>query len=60
MARIFKLKAVAEGIENPSQLELLRDMNCDFGQGFHFAKPLHGEEILNMATSQRGGFSLSA
>jgi diguanylate cyclase (GGDEF)-like protein len=54
LARIFKLKAVAEGIENPSQLELLRDMNCDFGQGFHFAKPLHGEEILRMASSQAG------
>ncbi len=52
LARIFKLKAVAEGIENPSQLELLRDMNCDFGQGFHFAKPLHGEEILAMASAQ--------
>ena len=54
LARIFKLKAVAEGIENPSQLELLRDMNCDFGQGFHFAKPLLGEEILGMASAQAG------
>jgi diguanylate cyclase (GGDEF)-like protein len=62
LARIFKLKAVAEGIENPSQLELLRDMNCDFGQGFHFAKPLHGEEILSMASSQSsmGAFALAA
>jgi diguanylate cyclase len=59
LARIFKLKAVAEGIENPSQLELLRDMNCDFGQGFHFAEPLHGEEILSMASSQPGGRELA-
>ncbi len=59
LARIFKLKAVAEGIENPSQLELLRDMNCDFGQGFHFAKPLHGEEILAMASAQDGVAALA-
>jgi EAL domain-containing protein (putative c-di-GMP-specific phosphodiesterase class I) len=27
-------------------------MQCDFGQGFHFAKPLHPEEILAMATGR--------
>jgi diguanylate cyclase (GGDEF)-like protein/PAS domain S-box-containing protein len=61
LARIFKLKAVAEGIESDGQLELLRDMHCDFGQGFHFARPLPGEEILSMAASQAQirGFALS-
>jgi diguanylate cyclase (GGDEF)-like protein len=53
LARIFKLRAVAEGIEEPAQLERLRRIGCDFGQGFHFAKPLAGEEILAMATSER-------
>jgi diguanylate cyclase (GGDEF)-like protein/PAS domain S-box-containing protein len=52
LARIFRLKVVAEGIENPRQLELLRGMNCDFGQGFHFARPLRREEILEMAQDQ--------
>ena len=49
LARIFKLQAVAEGIETPTQLERLLGMHCDFGQGFHFAQPLLGEEILAMA-----------
>jgi diguanylate cyclase len=53
LARIFKLKAVAEGIENPQQLERLRRIGCDFGQGFHFSKPLAGEAILAMAASAR-------
>ncbi len=53
LARIFKLKAVAEGIEEAAQLERLRRIGCDFGQGFHFAKPLAGEEILAMAASER-------
>ncbi|MGA2319557.1 MAG: EAL domain-containing protein [Solirubrobacteraceae bacterium] len=52
LARIFNLKAVAEGIENPGQLARLQGINCDFGQGFHFAKPLLGAEILAMASSQ--------
>ncbi len=54
LARIFKLKAVAEGIENRGQVVRLRGINCEFGQGFHFAKPLLGEEILEMAVSQVG------
>ncbi|HLL92613.1 MAG TPA: EAL domain-containing protein [Solirubrobacteraceae bacterium] len=52
LARIFRLKAVAEGIENGGQLQRMQNINCDFGQGFHFAKPLAGEEILAMAASQ--------
>jgi diguanylate cyclase len=52
LAQIFELKAVAEGIENSSQLERLRAVNCDFGQGYHFAKPLAAEEILEMAAAQ--------
>jgi diguanylate cyclase (GGDEF)-like protein/PAS domain S-box-containing protein len=52
LARIFKLKAVAEGIENRGQLARLQDMNCDYGQGFHFARPLDGEDVLAMAIAQ--------
>jgi len=60
LARIFKLKAVAEGIENHGQLARLQGINCDFGQGFHFAKPLLGEEILEMAVSQVGARARAA
>ena len=53
LARIFNLKAVAEGVENPEQLSRLQGMHCDFGQGFHFARPLSAEEVLEMATQHR-------
>jgi len=59
LARIFKLKAVAEGIESPAQLQRVRGIACDFGQGFHFAKPLTGEEILAMATGQPSALALA-
>jgi diguanylate cyclase len=54
LARIFKLRPVAEGIENTDQLKRLQGVQCDFGQGFHFAKPLPAEEILAMAEAQPG------
>ncbi len=52
LAQIFNLKAVAEGIESGGQLEHLQGINCDFGQGFHFAKPLSSQQILAMASAQ--------
>jgi predicted signal transduction protein with EAL and GGDEF domain len=60
LARIFNLKAVAEGVENVEQLARLKGMNCDFGQGFHFARPLPAEEILDLVNEQRaaGGSAL--
>ncbi len=29
-------------------------MNCEFGPGFHFAKPLSEDEIMAMALAPRG------
>jgi len=52
VARIFNLKAVAEGIESDGQLEQLQGIHCDYGQGFHFAEPLQREEILELAREQ--------
>ena len=52
LARIFKLKAVAEGVETPGHVARLMDIECEYGQGFHFAKPLYGEEIMAMAEGE--------
>jgi diguanylate cyclase (GGDEF)-like protein len=36
---------VAEGIETSDQLAMLQSMECDFGQGYFFAKPLRVDEV---------------
>jgi EAL domain-containing protein (putative c-di-GMP-specific phosphodiesterase class I) len=36
MARSLNLKTVAEGIETEEQLNILRLLRCDMGQGFYF------------------------
>jgi len=38
-ARRLGLRAVAEGVENPAQLVLLREMGCHAVQGYHFGRP---------------------
>ncbi|MDQ7246329.1 putative bifunctional diguanylate cyclase/phosphodiesterase [Dongia sedimenti] len=40
LARLFRLKVVAEGIERNEEAELLRALSCEYGQGWLFGKPL--------------------
>jgi diguanylate cyclase (GGDEF)-like protein/PAS domain S-box-containing protein len=39
------IEIVAEGIERPEHLELLREMGCGLGQGFLIAKPMDARGI---------------
>ncbi|BBL79520.1 hypothetical protein RxyAA322_13740 [Rubrobacter xylanophilus] len=43
-AHSLKMRVVAEGLETGVQLELLRGMRCDIGQGLLFSEPLPAEE----------------
>ncbi len=45
LGRTLGLQIVAEGIEAPGQLDQLREMGCELGQGFLFAHPMPGEQI---------------
>jgi len=40
MAKKLDIKVVAEGIETQAQLEFLKQLGCDFGQGYLLAKPM--------------------
>ncbi|MGZ8528301.1 MAG: EAL domain-containing protein, partial [Candidatus Limnocylindrales bacterium] len=39
---------VAEGIEEPGQLERLRSLGCEFGQGFLFSRPVSAEHLARL------------
>ncbi|WP_238546661.1 MULTISPECIES: bifunctional diguanylate cyclase/phosphodiesterase [unclassified Synechocystis] len=38
------LKIVAEGVESVEQLAALKSMDCDYGQGYLFSRPLNSED----------------
>jgi EAL domain-containing protein (putative c-di-GMP-specific phosphodiesterase class I) len=40
-------QVTAEGIETRAQFEALRDLHCDLGQGYFFARPLPSEEAIS-------------
>jgi diguanylate cyclase (GGDEF)-like protein/PAS domain S-box-containing protein len=45
LAQNLNLDVVAEGVETIEQLALLRELDCDNGQGFLFANPLEASEL---------------
>ncbi|HZB30459.1 MAG TPA: GGDEF domain-containing protein [Streptosporangiaceae bacterium] len=49
------LVVVAEGIERPDQLELLRDMGCPRGQGFLVARPMAARRVESLVSTDRRG-----
>ena len=56
LARWMNLSVVAEGVETRDQLERLRDIGCDYVQGYFFAKPMPAaefEELLKKQTPKR-------
>ena len=52
LAHNLRLRVVAEGIETQEQLNLLRSLRCDEGQGYFFGRPV-GEEVIT-AWAEKG------
>ena len=45
LADNFKLRVVAEGVENEYQQQVLRALGCHYGQGYYFSRPENVDEI---------------
>ena len=45
IAKSKKIETIAEGIENKEQEEILRQAQCDYGQGYLYGKPMPAEKM---------------
>src|SRR5690606_9039232 len=45
LGEMMSLETVAEGIEQPRQRDHLRELGCEFGQGYLFAHPMETVEV---------------
>ncbi|MFL6467672.1 MAG: EAL domain-containing protein, partial [Pyrinomonadaceae bacterium] len=45
LSKALKLSVVAEGIETKLQFEKLKELGCEFGQGYFFARPLPASAV---------------
>jgi diguanylate cyclase (GGDEF)-like protein len=46
-------KVIAEGVETSEHLNILRSLDCEYAQGYLFAKPLPEAEARNLLTTNR-------
>ncbi|MEK7433112.1 MAG: EAL domain-containing protein [Cyanobacteriota bacterium] len=51
LAKNLNMKTTSEGIETEVQLRKLRELNCEYGQGFFFSKALPVEELERLIDS---------
>jgi EAL domain-containing protein (putative c-di-GMP-specific phosphodiesterase class I) len=62
MARELNLRTVAEGIEEQGELEAMREIGCDAGQGYLFQRPAPAEEFAEFLREwpyRRHGFGFA-
>lgn len=52
MARAMNLNVIAEGVETTSQLGVLRELACDYVQGYFYSRPLVLEEMIAFCEEQ--------
>ena len=48
LAKCLELKTICEGVETAEQFEALKNMGCDFMQGYYFSKPVTADEFFDM------------
>lgn len=58
LARNLGLKTVAEGIETEHQLKALKELGCDGGQGYLFARPMGVDDLRHYLADLEGNDEL--
>ncbi|MTF37723.1 EAL domain-containing protein [Cyanobacterium aponinum 0216] len=50
LAHKLKMKVIAEGCETKEDLEKLKNLNCEYSQGYFFSKPIPAQETIPFLT----------
>ena len=45
-------KVVAEGVESKEQFDALKNIGCDYIQGYYLSKPLPPDELMNYYSAE--------
>ena len=53
LAHKLGMDVIAEGIETESEKEILRDFDCEYGQGYLFAKPLPKKDATELLAQNK-------
>lgn len=55
LAKTLGIKVTAEGIENKQQLDIVREVGCDYGQGYYIGRPNNKNALLMVTKLERFG-----
>ena len=53
LGRHLGMNLIAEGIESPTQVDMLLSMGCLYGQGYLFSKPLSATDASQLIARQK-------
>lgn len=56
LAQNLKMKVIAEGVETVEQMAHLQKLECEFGQGYFFSKPVEAEIATSMLGKRANNF----
>ncbi len=59
LAHAFKLGIIAEGIEEQRDIDILRGIGCQYGQGYHFGKPIEATQALRNLKASGGMITMN-
>lgn len=60
LAHSLDVLITAEGVEDSATMSALRELGCDFAQGYYFGKPLTAEEYLDWVEHQMRRFNVGS
>jgi len=52
MAQKLNLKVIAEGVETEGQKDILKNIGCDFAQGYLFSEPVNSQTLESLAKNR--------
>ncbi|NET41399.1 EAL domain-containing protein [Okeania sp. SIO2B3] len=53
MAKSLEIDVIAEGVETSTQLALLRQLKCKYGQGYFFSRPVNSSQATNLIAAAK-------
>jgi predicted signal transduction protein with EAL and GGDEF domain len=56
LAHSLSMRAIAEGVETPEILQMLRELGCDYAQGYYFGRPLSASDYAAWVEHQARRF----
>ncbi len=54
LAKALKVRSIAEGVENKTQIDFLRTKGCTEIQGYYYAKPMFADEFETFVKNYNG------